>query len=102
MSNALYTAVTSVLTGPNYLEWAVTMESYLLAQGQWKVINESRPATDTDKQAVWDELNGKAMGNLRLRLAQSIISAIAGKTTAADIWNHLKTNYGKPGIPIVY
>ena len=35
MSSALYNAVTAALTGPNYLEWAQSMQSFLMAQGQW-------------------------------------------------------------------
>ena len=58
MSSALYSAVPNTLTGPNYLEWAQSMQSYLMAQGQWNVIVESRPAaTATDELKAFSENN---------------------------------------------
>ena len=54
MSSALYSAVPNSLTGPNYLEWAQAMQSYLMAQGQWNVIIKSPPAA-ADAKATWDE-----------------------------------------------
>ena len=37
MSSSLTTLV-PVLTGPNYTSWAPMMQSFLMSQGQWKVI----------------------------------------------------------------
>ena len=103
MSSALYSAVPNALTGPNYLEWAQSMQSYLMAQGQWNVIVESRPAdTATDELKAFSENDIRAQGNIRLRLAPSVISAVSAKTSAADIWTLLKDTYGKPGVPVVY
>ena len=101
MSSALYSAVPNALTGPNYLEWAQAMQSYLMAQGQWNVIISSPPPA-ADAKAIWDDNDLRAQGNLRLRLAPSVISAVSSKTTAADVWNQLKDTYGKPGVPVVY
>ena len=101
MSNALYNAVTNNLDGPNYLVWVQTMQSYLMSQGQWQVITKSPPA-DADERKVWDDKDLQARGNIRLRLAQSIITAVQSKTTAKDVWDYLKTTYGSPGVPIVY
>ena len=105
MSGALYNAVPNAFDGRNYLEWAQPMQSYLMAQGQWIVITGSRPTPTTDNaDAVkdWDDADIKAQGNIRLRLAPSVISAVSSKTTAKEIWTHLESTYGKPGVPAVY
>lgn len=102
MSSALFNAVSQVLSGPNYLEWAQAMESYLKAQGQWKVFTKTKPTTPAEKVEEWEEADLKAQGNLLLRLAPSINTAVTGKSTAKEIWDYLKDTYGKPGVPIVY
>ena len=84
MSSALYSAVPNALTGPNYLEWAQSMQSYLMAQGQWNMIISSPPQA-ADVKAIWDDNDLCAQGNLRLCLAPSMISAVSSKMTAADI-----------------
>ena len=64
------------------------MQSYLMAQGQWNVIISSPPPA-ADAKAIWDDNDLCAQGNLHLRLAPSVISAVSSKTTAADVWNQL-------------
>ena len=74
MSSSLTTLV-PVLNGPNYTSWAPMMQSFLMSQGQWKVMDpppvpvEESPATDT-KEAVysnqeeittWNDLNIKPL-----------------------------------------
>ena len=103
MSSALYNAVTAALTGPNYLEWAQSMQSFLMAQGQWHVIVTSPPAaTEADALKAFQADDLRAQGYIRLRIAPTIITAIQTKTSAADMWTHLKDTYGKPGVPVIY
>ena len=42
MSSSL-TSLIPVLDGTNYQQWASTMKSFLLSQGQWKVISKPAP-----------------------------------------------------------
>ena len=102
MSSALYQAVPNVLSGPNYLEWAQGMKSYLMAQAMWHVIITSQPAAAADDRKDWDAKNVQAIGILRLHITTSILSAVDTKDTAVAMWKHFQDNYGKPGIPIVY
>ena len=105
MSGALYNAAPNAFDGRNYLEWVQPMQSYLMAQGQWIVITGSRPTPTTDNADAakdWDDADIKAQGNICLRLAPSVISTVSSKTTAKEIWTHLESTYGKPGVPAVY
>jgi len=72
MLSALTTLV-PVLTGPNYQLWAPLMTSFLMSQGQWRILSkkvpELIPATDksdgnADAIEDWHETNGKAVGNI--------------------------------------
>ena len=86
MSSSLTTLV-PMLTGPNYTSWAPMMQSFLMSQGQWKVVMnppptavETSPATNTKEAEIsnqeeittWWDLNTKALGNIRLRLHHTI------------------------------
>ncbi|GJR84108.1 gag-pol polyprotein [Tanacetum coccineum] len=51
-----------------------------------------RPAEVTDN-SKWDEMNGNAMENLHLTLADGVLSNIEEKKTAKDIWDHLARLY---------
>ncbi|KAI0808082.1 hypothetical protein C8Q74DRAFT_1160416, partial [Fomes fomentarius] len=50
----------------------------------------------------WDELNCKAMGNIWLCVTPSIVEKIHSKTTAKEMWETLKAEYGKLGLPVIY
>ena len=83
MSSSLTTLV-PVLNGPNYTRWAPIMQSFLMSQGQWKVITnpppkaiyekaveeapaeEGKEAAVTNQQEIldWWDLNAKALRNL--------------------------------------
>ena len=75
MSSALYSAVPNALTGPNYLEWAQAMQSFLMSQGQWAACTQS-PPQDVKEAKEYRKEDVRAQGNLRLRLAPSVVSAI--------------------------
>ena len=88
MSSSLTTLV-PVLSGPNYQAWSVAMKSFLMSQGQWRVLSrpcprditlDSRGVTLTGDQALsdedvtankekiedWEDDNQKAVGNIML------------------------------------
>ena len=115
MSSSLTTLV-PVLNGPNYTSWVPMMQSFLMSQGQWKVMDpppvpvEESPATDT-KEAVysnqeeittWNDLNIKALGNIRLCLHHTIAYNQHNSKTAAQLWGTLEENYGHPGLASYY
>ncbi|EJF55779.1 hypothetical protein DICSQDRAFT_175526, partial [Dichomitus squalens LYAD-421 SS1] len=55
-----------------------------------------------DEAKAWLDADLKAQGNISLRLAPSVNSAVSSQTTAKGIWDYLETTYGKPGVPAVY
>ena len=86
MSTSLTTLV-PMLNSPNYTSWAPIMQSFLMSQGQWKVLMnpppkavEESPATDTKEAVItnqqdisdWWDLNATALGNLCLHLHHTI------------------------------
>ncbi|PIL33227.1 hypothetical protein GSI_04677 [Ganoderma sinense ZZ0214-1] len=107
MSNGL-TSFVPVLTGPNYLQWAPKMQAFLQTTGHWmQPMTKTCPTlvatpSNQDKVDAWNEDDTAARGSIRLRVDDSIGTAIDSKTTAKQVWDYLKDTYGKPGIPVVY
>ena len=131
MSTSLTTLV-PVLNGTNYTSWAPIMQSFLMSQGQWKVImhpppkaiykkaeEASEPSLMADEEQTrqtlekskvtnqqdildWWDLNAKALGNLRLRLHHTIQYNQRDANTAAQLWETLEEKYGKPGMASIY
>ena len=126
MSSSLTTLV-PVLSGPNYQVWSVAMKSFLMSQGQWRVLSrkcladitiDSRGVTITGENAPsdedvaankekiedWEDNNQKAVGNIMLRLAPQIQGNLTPETMdgAGLLWDHLEKQYGKPGIIATY
>ncbi|PIL35012.1 hypothetical protein GSI_02799 [Ganoderma sinense ZZ0214-1] len=107
MSNGL-TSFVPVLTGPNYLQWAPKMQAFLQTTGRWmQPMTKTCPTlvatpSNQDKVDAWNEDDTAARGSIRLRVDDSIGTAIDSKTTAKQVWDYLKDTYGKPGIPVVY
>ena len=120
MSTSLTTLV-PVLNSTNYTSLAPIMQSFLMSQGQWKVIMNPPPKaiydkvetleTSTEEKAEvknqqeildWWDLNAKALGNLHLRLHHTIQYNQRDATTAAQLWETLEDKYGKPGMASIY
>ena len=114
MSSKIFDAV-PVLDGANWIEWSTKMESFLLSTGQWANITGTAPTVPTvpalaaggtnadaveaaqrradraqDKLDDWNENDGKARGNMRLRLSPAIVNLVKGKTTAKEVWEALR------------
>ncbi|KIJ57891.1 hypothetical protein HYDPIDRAFT_34695 [Hydnomerulius pinastri MD-312] len=51
---------------------------------------------------AWDSDNTAATGNIRLQLAPAVCVKVSGAPTASDLYDALKTEYGKPGIAATY
>ena len=126
MSSSLTTLV-PVLSGPNYQPWSTAMRSFLMSQGQWRVLSRPCPrdiTVDKDGQTLasdkmpsdsdvaenrekiedWEDDNQKAVGNIMLRLAPQIQGNLTSETmdSAGLLWDHLEKQYGKPGIIATY
>ena len=94
MSSSLTTLV-PVLSGPNYQVWSTAMKSFLMLQGQWRVLScpcpkditvdkdgntlasdqmPSEEDAEANKEKIenWEDDNQKAVGNIMLRLAPQI------------------------------
>ena len=126
MSSSLTTLV-PVLSGPNYQQWSTAMKSFLMSQGQWRVlsrpcprdisVDKNRNTLESDKMPKdedleanrekiedWEDSNQKAVGNIMLRLAPQIQGNLMAETMdgASLLWDHLEKQYGKPGIIATY
>ena len=104
MSSTLYTAV-PLLTGDNYFAWAQDMEAYLRASGCWYPFREKRPTGGSPPTAEeaklikeWDDVDDKAMGQIKLRSSASIKDKVSACTTAREIWDLLAGSYGEKGL----
>lgn len=76
--------------GNNFSLWKLKMKAILRKDKCLAAIGE-RPAEVTDDK--WDEMDGNAIANLHLALADGVLSSIEEKKTAKDIWDHLARLY---------
>jgi hypothetical protein len=124
MSSQLSTFV-PVLDRSNYQQWAAAMQSYLMAQGLWRCTKSSvtppsigtsteeveikdikgkgttvevTKVTNEDEIEKWYEASEKAIGSIRLRLAENIRLQFDEITSPATLWQKLLETYGKPGM----
>ena len=58
MSSSL-TSLVPVLDGTNYQQWASAMKSFLLSQGQWRVISKPAPVFEATTTAASTSTSGK-------------------------------------------
>lgn len=77
--------------GSNFALWKLKMKAILRKDGCLAAIS-ARPATYTDDDK-WNEMDGNAMANLHLALADGVLSSIEEKKTAKEIWDHLAKLY---------
>ena len=101
MSNGLTTLVPT-MDGSNFEDWESLIEAYLNSQGQGGALTQTRPEADHADRKDWDAANLKAMGNIRLRVTPSIADKIRQFSTAKEMWDHLKTEYSTPGLPVIF
>ena len=114
MSSTLQTLV-PLLDGANsWLSWEAAMQSYLEAQGLWRLMQKGPPAAlesgakpedqkyYDEKLDKFEEADSKAKGSIKLHLHQSIASQIKAEKTAKEIWESLAKTYGVPGPSMAY
>nr|GEU49279.1 Gag-Pol polyprotein [Tanacetum cinerariifolium] len=77
--------------GNNFSLWKLKMKAILRNDKCWAAICE-RPTEVTD-DSKWDEMDGNAIANHHLALADGVLSSIEEKKTAKDVWDHLARLY---------
>jgi hypothetical protein len=103
MSSQL-THLVPVLTGPNYQEWAASMCSYLMSQGQWKCVKKAAAPPDEGKDGDtsalddWNETVECVLGNILFCLHHTIAYQFAEYIDPAALWIKLLEKYGVPGL----
>ncbi|KAE8677858.1 cytochrome P450 71A9-like [Hibiscus syriacus] len=73
--------------GRNFSLWKLKMKAILRKDGCLAAISE-RPVDFAD-DIKWNEMDGNAMANFHLALADEVLSSIEEKKTAKEIWDHL-------------
>jgi hypothetical protein len=111
MSSQL-TSLVPVMDGTNYQQWAASMQSFLMSQGQWKCTKPNALAPNlksTDDEITnqsevddWNETAEKALGNIRLRLHYTIGYQYNDVYLPSALWGALATKYGAPGFSGAY
>ncbi|GJZ52447.1 hypothetical protein Tco_0606962 [Tanacetum coccineum] len=74
----------------NFSLWKLNIKA-ILTNDKCLAIGE-RPAEVTD-DSKWDEMDGNAIANLHLALADEVLSSIEEKKTPKDTWDHLARLY---------
>lgn len=71
------------------------MKGYLMFMGCWGTVDgtDSRPTTG---DADWVKRDNQAKGLLFMRTHQNFHHLFESKTTAKEMWDALKTKFGKP------
>lgn len=76
--------------GSNFSLWKLKIKAILRKDNCLPAI-VGRPTGLTDEK--WQEMDDNAISNLHLTLADSVLSSIAEKKTAKEIWDTLVTLY---------
>ncbi|GJZ65614.1 retrovirus-related pol polyprotein from transposon TNT 1-94 [Tanacetum coccineum] len=77
--------------GNNFSLWKLKMKAILRKDKCLAAIGE-RPVEVTN-DSEWDEMDGNAIANLHLALADGVLSSIEEKKSAKEIWDHLARLY---------
>ena len=76
--------------GNNFSLWKMKMKAVLRKNNCLAAIGE-RPMEITDDK--WNEVDGNAISDLHLALADGVLSSVAEKNTAKEIWDTLTKLY---------
>lgn len=77
--------------GSNFTLWKMKMQAILRKDNCLAAIGD-RPKEITD-DGKWNDMDGNAIANLHLALADGVLSSIAEKKTAKEIWDTLTKLY---------
>ena len=76
--------------GKNFSLWKLKIKAILRKDNCLAAIGER---TEEITQEKWNEMDGNAIANIHLALADEILSSIEEKRTAKEIWDHLTKLY---------
>jgi len=84
-----------LLTGSNYLVWAMKMEAILSLRKLIRAIEERKPEdTATEKlKADWETRNQEAVAYIRLHLSDEQALQFAAEKNVRDLWSKIKRAY---------
>ncbi|XP_036142140.1 uncharacterized protein LOC118645371 [Monomorium pharaonis] len=87
-----------LLTGDNYFNWRMKMESVLQLRRLTRVLSSDRPSGDDKKKEKedWDEKNADAVACIRLSLSDNQILQFANETNAKRLWKAIHDTYAGP------
>ena len=77
--------------GRNFSLWKMRIKALLRKDNCLEAIT-GRPAAITD-DAKWKQMDGDAVANIHLTLADEILSSVEEKNSAKEIWDHLVKLY---------
>ena len=85
----------SLLTGNNYLVWAIKMEAILSLLKIIKAIKEEKPEENAlEKTKVeWETRNQDAVAYIRLHLSDEQVLEFAAEDNACNLWLKIKKAY---------
>jgi hypothetical protein len=94
---ALYAAVHEVLDKDNYEDWSVRVQTYLMVQDLWVIVNGTteHPKLEDDEATikVWSKKNTMALHVIQISCGSDAFSKIRKITSAKDAWDTLEGKY---------
>jgi hypothetical protein len=70
--------------GSNFSLWKMRIKT-ILKKDNWLAAIGDQPTEITDN-AKWNEMDGNIIANIHLALADEVLSSVAEKKTAKEIW----------------
>ena len=77
--------------GSNFSQWKMRINAILRKDNCLAIIGDG-PAKITDN-AKWNEMDGNAITNIHIALADEVLSSVAEKKIAEEIWDTLTKLY---------
>jgi len=99
------------LKGPNYLQWAPLVTSYLRTIGAWWAITTDEPAVESDDSGKvtnqswidsWHDANDKCLGTFTMTIDPNLIHSFKDNENASDTWKALKEKFSTPSTASKY
>ena len=88
------TIVRELLEKDNYDDWSVQVETYLLAQDLWDVVEAPIPGeTKTEADKAWHKRNAAALHAIQISCSSDTFNVIRKIRWAKEAWDTLATNF---------
>jgi len=80
----------------NYSPWAVQMKDLLGELELWSYVTGDEVLTPTT-EPTWKKKDGKALRQIRLRVARDLVALVSDADTSKEAWDTLKTTFRQSG-----